>query len=163
MNASASSFLEWPTPRTITGGAESAERKRELGRTDSGEGDLQAAVLDWARLWSTPRASDGEKGSPNQAFGAGGIPLSAQAVQQSGQLLFGLLDPMTGKDGAPTSSTGLMLNPQFVEPLMGWANGWTRFGCSETELSHWKAAMRSELWRLGLPPAAPPAQPSLFG
>lgn len=34
----------WPTPRTLTGGAESAERKKELGRTDSGGGDLQAAA-----------------------------------------------------------------------------------------------------------------------
>ena len=30
----------YPTPRTITGGGESAERKRELGREDSGGGDL---------------------------------------------------------------------------------------------------------------------------
>lgn len=38
--------------------------------------------LDYAteQLWSTPRASDGEKGGPNQAFGAGGIPLPAQTV-----------------------------------------------------------------------------------
>ena len=34
----------WPTPRTITGGAESAERKQELGRTESGGGDLQSAA-----------------------------------------------------------------------------------------------------------------------
>jgi hypothetical protein len=32
----------WATPRTITGGAESAERKQELGRTESGGGDLQS-------------------------------------------------------------------------------------------------------------------------
>lgn len=31
---------QWPTPRTPTGGAESAERKQELGRTESGGGDL---------------------------------------------------------------------------------------------------------------------------
>jgi hypothetical protein len=31
--------------------------------------------------WSTPRATDGEKGGPNQSFGAGGIPLPAQAAQ----------------------------------------------------------------------------------
>ena len=35
---------QWATPRTITGGAESAERKQELGRTESGGGDLQADV-----------------------------------------------------------------------------------------------------------------------
>lgn len=36
-----------------------------------------AATL--AAYWSTPRASDGEKGGPNQAFGAGGQPLPARA------------------------------------------------------------------------------------
>lgn len=30
--------------------------------------------------WSTPRSSDGEKGGPNQSFGAGGTPLPAQAA-----------------------------------------------------------------------------------
>lgn len=29
--------------------------------------------------WSTPRATDGEKGGPNQQFGAGGVPLAAQS------------------------------------------------------------------------------------
>lgn len=33
--------------------------------------------------WSTPRASDGEKGGPNQSFGAGGQPLPAQMHQAS--------------------------------------------------------------------------------
>jgi hypothetical protein len=45
-------FRMWPTPRTITGGAESADRKQELGRTESGGGDLQAAAL--AASWPTP-------------------------------------------------------------------------------------------------------------
>ena len=34
-----------------------------------------------ATNWSTPRASDGEKGGPNQSFGAGGIPLPSQAAK----------------------------------------------------------------------------------
>lgn len=33
-----------------------------------------------ADIWSTPRASDGEKGGPNQSFGAGGIPLASQSA-----------------------------------------------------------------------------------
>lgn len=40
----------WATPRTITGGGESAERKQELGRAESGGGDLQSQV----NLWQTP-------------------------------------------------------------------------------------------------------------
>jgi hypothetical protein len=34
-------------------------------------------------MWSTIRASDGEKGGPNMAFGAGGQPLPAQAAQST--------------------------------------------------------------------------------
>ncbi len=34
-------------------------------------------------LWATIRASDGEKGGPNMAFGAGGQPLPAQAAQST--------------------------------------------------------------------------------
>jgi hypothetical protein len=33
-----------------------------------------------AQMWGTPRASDGEKGGPNMAFGAGGTPLPSQAA-----------------------------------------------------------------------------------
>jgi hypothetical protein len=36
---------KWPTPRAITGGGESAERKRDLGRTEWGGSDLQAATV----------------------------------------------------------------------------------------------------------------------
>jgi len=38
------SLTGYPTPRTPTGGPESAERKQELGRTESGGGDLQAVA-----------------------------------------------------------------------------------------------------------------------
>lgn len=40
----------WATPRTITGGAESAKRKQELGRTESGGGDLQSQVQGSGKL-----------------------------------------------------------------------------------------------------------------
>ena len=60
LNAASSKWArQWPTPRAMTGGAESAERKKELGRTASGGGDLQSA----ARNWPTPAAcvpQDGE-------------------------------------------------------------------------------------------------------
>ncbi len=42
----------WATPRTITGGPESSKRKQELGRVESGGGDLQAQV----EMWATPTA-----------------------------------------------------------------------------------------------------------
>jgi hypothetical protein len=53
----------WPTPRTVTGGAESAERKQELGRTESGGGDLQAVAV--LAGWPTATSSDA-KNSANR-------------------------------------------------------------------------------------------------
>lgn len=47
----------WPTPRALSGGPESAERKKELGRTTSGGRDLQAEAQNWSRPCST--SSDG--------------------------------------------------------------------------------------------------------
>ncbi len=49
----------WPTPKTPTGGPESAERKQELGRTQSGGGDLQAAAQ--VAGWPTPVSNDDNK------------------------------------------------------------------------------------------------------
>ena len=46
----------WPTPRTPSGGPESSERKKELGRQKSGGGDLQAAAL--TAGWASPSARD---------------------------------------------------------------------------------------------------------
>lgn len=56
----------WNTPRTITGGAESAERKQQLGRTESGGGDLQSQVDNW----NTPRAGVHGDPGPHTARGA---------------------------------------------------------------------------------------------
>lgn len=52
----------YPTPRTVTGGPESGERKKELGRTKSGGGDLQSAAL----LFGTgqPSGTSAQTGRP---------------------------------------------------------------------------------------------------
>ena len=71
----------WPTPNCPTGGRtmtfEEAVTQRK--RTDGSKAqlNLENAMLHLAG-WSTPRASDGEKGGPNQSFGAGGTPLPSQ-------------------------------------------------------------------------------------
>lgn len=66
--------VRWPTPRTITGGGESGERKKELGREESGGGDLQAA----ASLWGTPTSHE-RTHTPRQV--ASGIQLANQVDQ----------------------------------------------------------------------------------
>lgn len=71
----------WPTPRTPTGGAESAERKKELGRTESGGGDLQSVAH--AAGWATPRAEDAESAGMRHGRDVADTP-SAQAEQVAG-------------------------------------------------------------------------------
>lgn len=58
---------DWPTPRTMTGGPETGKRKKELGRVNSGSGDLQAEVLsrEVAKEWQTAESG---KGSLNPAW-----------------------------------------------------------------------------------------------
>lgn len=144
-----------------------------------------------AALWSTPRATDGEKGGPNQSFGAGGTPLPAMAAQwqtpsvadttgsrktRSGDRSNEMLlngqsemisrsihrDQTTSTHGERSSNGRRSLNPLFVEWLMGWPEGWTAFACSATALTRYRRHMRSALFALGLPDD-PPAQPSFFG
>lgn len=68
----------WPTPRTLTGGPESAERKQALGRSASGGGDLTSAVQ--ARQeYPTPGARDYR--SPNLK------PYSARGGGKKGEQL----------------------------------------------------------------------------
>lgn len=50
----------WVTPRAITGGAESGQRKKVLGRVQSGGGDLQSQASEWI----TPQAHDTAAGNP---------------------------------------------------------------------------------------------------
>jgi hypothetical protein len=134
----------WPTPRTITGGAESAERKQELGREESGGGDLQAA----ARSWPTPAARDYR--SPNSAEHRAEL---RGHRDQLPNFVASHQGPTTPKDGAPTLSGRRVLNPRFVEALMGWPIGWTACGSLEMEWSRWWQRMRSASWRLGWEPA----------
>jgi hypothetical protein len=211
----------WPTPKVINGGANSKREDRGAGGPDLQEyseklwptpstrdykGANSADHLENGtgrkhmdqlpnfveHVWSTPRASDGEKGGPNQAFGAGGIPLAAPSVQwptptslsfgdshqpgnsRSYNLTMELAKPISSLPGPVIYPVGEIsskerrsLNPLFVEWLMGWPPGWTLLawtdlGCSETELSHYRQRMRFALSQLASPKAAPPAQLGLF-
>lgn len=143
----------WATPRTVTGGGESAERKKELGRENSGGVDLQAQVAQWP----SPRASDGPKGGPNQRGSKGDRMLPSAAanwptpaardwrggggqatMRQDGKSRLDMLDwraeafsppALTTSDGPESSSDGpgsrRRLNPAFGCWLMGWPCWWT--------------------------------------
>lgn len=67
----------WTTPQAHD------VRQRGAGQTNGKTKNKagNACLATDAVLWGTPRASDAEKGGPNQSFGSGGTPLPAQAAQ----------------------------------------------------------------------------------
>jgi hypothetical protein len=75
----------WPTPdASVAQDGETPEtwlarRERLKAKKNNGNG-CGTPLSMAAALWSTPRATDGEKGGPNQSFGAGGVPLASQAA-----------------------------------------------------------------------------------
>ena len=115
----ASQLTGWPTPKTPTGGPESGERKQQLGRTESGGGDL-AAAAEMAFPWATPRAEDAESAGMRHGRGTADT-LSAQAGQDFG--------PTSAGTTAATASTGrFLLNPRFSLWLQGLPEEWASCG-----------------------------------
>lgn len=123
----------WPTP-TVYGNSNSprAGTKRGTGLSTA------------AKMWPTPRASDGEKGSKNQRFGRGNMGLEA-AVHHPDLTKFPTptaRDYRTGqknrvkRHGTKHGSSNLndvisgKLNPTWVEWLMGFPAGWTELSAS---------------------------------
>ena len=109
------------------------------------------------RLWQTPRATDGDKGGPNQRLK--GVPslvaearrrlwptttthnsqdslAPAEFLRKSPELTaraFTLLGQMNSQSGQKCSPSDRTLNPRFVEWLMGWPIGWTDCDSRVTE------------------------------
>jgi hypothetical protein len=149
-------LMDWATPQARD---HFPPHSPERIRAKVAEGHGMRNLNDEAAHWQTPRATDGEKGGPNQTFGTGGTPLPAQASS--------LRDRLTYPVGGIPSKERRSLNPLFVEWLMGWPPGWTLgawtdLGCSATALSRWRLRMHSALLAIALPNAGPPAQLGLF-
>jgi DNA (cytosine-5)-methyltransferase 1 len=112
----------WPTPMAKEAGSNAPTHGAGLRETVT-------------RQWSTPTARDWKDGVLLNSNAETRSNLSRQA-------------PRTLKDGGVTSSTGLTLNPLFVEVLMGWPVGWTDCASAGMALSPWLRLMRSELSHL---------------
>lgn len=138
----------WPTP--------DASVSTGYNQSASPRAAVRPALARLAKVWMTPRTSDGTKGGVNQVTG-GKPALSAQAVRlwptttahdakdtgapteflrkSPGLLATSLssrLAPMT-TDGSPSLPKDRTLNPRFVEWLMGWPIGWTDCDSQVTE------------------------------
>jgi len=71
-------------------------------------------------LWSTIRATDGEKGGPNMSFGAGGSPLPSQ------------VSTIANTSNAPTENGAGSLHPEFAGWEMGYPPEWLSCAPSAT-------------------------------
>lgn len=161
----------WPTPRTLTGGGESAERKKELGRENAGGGDLQAAAQDWQTpsterfrtrggnrsdemgldnqaKWATPAASEARQGWQDRTRGMKGSQesLTTQVLKPSRQAPRSAISGEESSDQRPTSRQ--RLNPAFVCWLMNWPWWWTqpaRISFAAAEMELYRSKLRSRL------------------
>lgn len=132
-------MMAWPTPPT---------RDHKSGLASAETMERNARPLSEVAAWSTPRASDGEKGGPNQSFGAGGKPLPSMAawatprscsamaatVTDAARAKLGERSPNletqiagatpNGSGASSTSGGGGSLSPDFVTWMMGYPPGW---------------------------------------
>ena len=88
-------------------------------------------------MWPTVTAQDSKNNAGPSQFVRNTKPLNVEAVCHSHP------DPkVIGTESQP------VLNPQFVEWLMGWPIGWTEFAPVETVSSHWLPLMRGAFLQL---------------
>src|SRR5882757_2402077 len=81
-NGNESTGARWPTPNVPNGGRVMSPEAVQTGKkADGSKAQINLETVMTASRWSTARASDGDKGGPNQQFGAGGTPLPAQMHQ----------------------------------------------------------------------------------
>lgn len=110
----------WPTPRTVTGGAESSERKQQLGRTESGGSDLQAVAL--LAGWGTPSARDW-KDTPGMSIdGVNPDGSTRERLDQLPRQIHGA----TGTQCSAEMERRGVLDAQFSRWLMAFPESWDR-------------------------------------
>ncbi len=120
-----SAAAKWPTPTAMDSESSACAHLT----TDSGR-HSGTTLTDAMRMWPTPAATS-YGSSQNGINGKGGeferpsagTP-SLETLARNGELP-SLRAPETPMAGGNTSPTGLILNPRFVEALMGFPIGWT--------------------------------------
>ncbi len=127
--------LMWGTP-VARDDQKSPEAHLAMKQRMGGNRTAVTSLTVQAKMWPTPRASDGTRGS-DPPHGDGGPSLKQAAGH-------GLLAPTTTRDGSTTSPRA-DLNPSFVAALMGLPPDWlTPSTSAETDSSHKPQPKRSD-------------------
>jgi hypothetical protein len=130
---------DWPTPSaTRYGSSQNGINGKggEFERPSAGTPSLDTIA---AKLWPTPTVGDSKAaGSRNAENDKAHLGVSLTDMVRTGDSRGRRARP-TLRAGASTSSTGpvprllsYVLNPYFVEALMGWPQGWTRIIATES-------------------------------
>lgn len=155
----------YPTAKTPTGGPESAARKQELGRTESGGGDLQAVAL--LASWPTAQGLAPATGSYNEAGGSD--------FTRKMETLMGLRETPNGKKAeflpeemrgrilglffVPTGAR-VVLAPEFSLWLMGFPEAWVTAAPGAKDWREAQAALELQCSKAAATPSSPSSPPS---
>lgn len=131
--------INWATPNTLDHlPPRSPEAmKRLMGPNGQRAGRSRPSNLREQINWPTPIASEQKyrlKGNSQQSNGLTSTVIKSHH-SLPGQMALGM-------------KSQPVLNPRFVEWLMGWPIGWTEFEPVETVSSHWLPLMRGSLLQL---------------
>jgi len=127
---------DWPTPMASDGCKPSAGNRRAADLTHV------------AGMWPTPLARDW-KGTNSPEHVKQQPPARNHMDQLANFAVYSRQALTISGDGKTTCDQRRVLNPAFVEALMGWPVGWTGFGSVATAWFPWLQRMRSEFLRLG--------------
>jgi hypothetical protein len=135
---------EWPTPQA---------KDYRSAVTDKIKRRNARPLCETAGQWSTPTAQEAE---------SAGSPKRRHCLKQDISR-FSLPAPPTSEHGVGCSCSPRILNPRFVEHLMGVPVGWTSMeALASTDYAHWEMASCRLLRRLliarSIMPCAPPPE-----
>ena len=128
--------IVWPTPRAQKTSSENPERweaRRQAGQVSTPP--LAMAAL----MWPTVTTQDAKNNAGPSQFERSTKPLNVEAALHSSRCPSPLGQTETGM------ASHKVLNPQFVEWLMGWPIGWTEFAPVGTAWCRWLPLMRGAL------------------